>query len=367
MTRLYDTGELVINDRSPVRSGHGAVIKEYPPLTEENPYIFASFSERPWNDDAQSITSVRFGSEVAPASMAFWFADTNLSSINWSNCNTENLTSLRTAFARTKLSEVVLPPMPALTNLRFAFSEVAPLTRADFSNVGANNVTDCNSVFKGSYALEVVDLSGLAGTVEDSGFMFGNMTATAPNMGVRTIYATEELNFADATSSNNMFRSCVDLVGGAGTVYDANYRDKTYAHIDGGVSNPGYFTNKSGIKTELYVGSEPLSNFMNLPQGIGHLEKPIPNLNNITENKPLYCDITVTLTDANGTTKNVVLNGELNPKIEVNSEVSGYADVYAYVHADYNSVRIGIGRTENLSLVLPISLELTNISVYQYL
>lgn len=233
---------MVINDRSPVRV-NGAILEEYEPLTEENPYIFDSVSARPWHGNVSAITSARFGSEVAPASMAYWFADTNLSSINWNKCNTENLTSLRTAFARTKLSEVVLPPMPALTNLRFAFSEVEPLTRADFSQVGASGITDCYSAFKGSYALETVDLSGLAGTVEDSAFMFGNMTATAPNMGVRTIYATEDLDFRSASASNNMFRSCVDLVGGAGTVYSDSHKDKEYARIDtGSLGYTGYFT-----------------------------------------------------------------------------------------------------------------------------
>ena len=39
-----------------------------------------------------------------------------------------------------------------------------------------------------------------------------------------------------------MFRSCGSLVGGKGTTYDANHVDKAYAHIDGGTSNPGYFS-----------------------------------------------------------------------------------------------------------------------------
>ena len=41
-----------------------------------------------------------------------------------------------------------------------------------------------------------------------------------------------------------MFYNCTSLVGGQGTTYDANHIDKTYAHIDGGPSNPGYFTEK---------------------------------------------------------------------------------------------------------------------------
>ena len=42
-----------------------------------------------------------------------------------------------------------------------------------------------------------------------------------------------------------MFKNCTNLVGGKGTTYDANHVDKTYAHIDGGPSNPGYFTAKN--------------------------------------------------------------------------------------------------------------------------
>ena len=42
-----------------------------------------------------------------------------------------------------------------------------------------------------------------------------------------------------------MFGECTSLVGGQGTTYDANHIDKTYAHIDGGPSNPGYFTEKN--------------------------------------------------------------------------------------------------------------------------
>ena len=39
-----------------------------------------------------------------------------------------------------------------------------------------------------------------------------------------------------------MFYGCTSLVGGAGTTYSANHVGATYAHIDGGTSNPGYFT-----------------------------------------------------------------------------------------------------------------------------
>ena len=42
----------------------------------------------------------------------------------------------------------------------------------------------------------------------------------------------------------DMFKDCTSLVGGKGTTYDVNHVDVDYAHIDGGTSNPGYFTEK---------------------------------------------------------------------------------------------------------------------------
>ena len=57
-----------------------------------------------------------------------------------------------------------------------------------------------------------------------------------------------------ANSSLEMFKGCTSLKGGQGTTYNANHVDKAYAHIDGGPSNPGYFTYKkpSGIATDLH-------------------------------------------------------------------------------------------------------------------
>ena len=48
------------------------------------------------------------------------------------------------------------------------------------------------------------------------------------------------------TNSGYMFDKCNSLVGGQGTTYNASHVDKTYAHIDGGTSNPGYFSEKGG-------------------------------------------------------------------------------------------------------------------------
>lgn len=38
------------------------------------------------------------------------------------------------------------------------------------------------------------------------------------------------------------FASCNTIEGGEGTGFDIYHIDKSYARIDGGLSNPGYFT-----------------------------------------------------------------------------------------------------------------------------
>ena len=59
-----------------------------------------------------------------------------------------------------------------------------------------------------------------------------------------TIYVGANWNTTNVTSSGSMFYDCTKLVGGAGTTYNSNKTDKTYAKVDGGTSNPGYLTEK---------------------------------------------------------------------------------------------------------------------------
>ena len=66
--------------------------------------------------------------------------------------------------------------------------------------------------------------------------MFCDMT------NLKTIYVSNKFNTNNVTNSSDMFTNSANLVGGAGTKYNSSYVDKTYARIDGGTSNPGYFT-----------------------------------------------------------------------------------------------------------------------------
>ena len=71
-------------------------------------------------------------------------------------------------------------------------------------------------------------------------------------------WSTEKVE--NAYFGYDVFNKCRKLVGGAGTKYDSNHTDYTYAHIDGGSDNPGYFTSagsETGIEA---IHSTHLSN-----------------------------------------------------------------------------------------------------------
>ena len=61
---------------------------------------------------------------------------------------------------------------------------------------------------------------------------------------LETIYAGEGWSTESVTVSSNMFIGCAKLVGAQGSAYDEIHVDASYAHIDGGLDNPGYFTEK---------------------------------------------------------------------------------------------------------------------------
>lgn len=62
---------------------------------------------------------------------------------------------------------------------------------------------------------------------------------------LKTIYTDDKFSTDKVTSSDGMFTGCTTLEGGEGTKYDSSKTDKTYARVDGGTANPGYFTEKN--------------------------------------------------------------------------------------------------------------------------
>ena len=174
-----------------------------------------------WESDGTnaSVTKVVFDPSFAgarPTTTYDWFYDmTNLQSI--------------TGLSYLNTSEV--------TNMAWMFGGCTVLTSLDVSHFNTSKVTLMYYMFGFCENLTSLDLGSFnTSKVTNMYSMFYRCS------NLRTIYVGNGWNMAAVTSSSDMFLNCSSLVGGQGTTYDANHVDKAYAHIDGGPSNPGYFT-----------------------------------------------------------------------------------------------------------------------------
>ena len=125
-----------------------------------------------------------------------------------------------------------------VTNMSGMFSGFTKLTDLNFgSRFDTSNVTDMSSMFSGDTALTSLDLICFdTSSVTNMSKMFENCSSLSK------ITVASDFNTGSVVNSDSMFAGCELLVGGAGTSYNSNKLDKTYARIDGGTDSPGYFT-----------------------------------------------------------------------------------------------------------------------------
>lgn len=162
-----------------------------------------------------------------------------LTSLNLNNFDTSNVTDMRAMFYGSQATTLDVSNFytSKVTNMSAMFYR-SQATKLDLSNFNTSNVTDMSYMFTSS-PVATLDLSSFdTSKVIDMSNMF------ADSVNLKAIYSSNKFNTNAVTSSTDMFSSCSSLVGGAGTKYDSTNVDKTYARIDGGTSNPGYFTAK---------------------------------------------------------------------------------------------------------------------------
>ena len=237
---------------------------------------FDDSNARGWKDACQSITTVVFDESFANCtsitSTARWFDGcSNLTSISGiNNLYTANVTSMRRMFRDcSSLTSIDVSHFNTenVTNMEYMFDGCSGLTILDVSGFNTENVTNMGSMFAGCSGLTTLDVtdfntanvtdisrmfytcSGLT-TLDLSNFNTANAKEDLRHLfmncfSLKTIYAGSGWTTDATTKGDEMFMNCTSLVGGAGTVYDENHTDHTYAHIDGGTSNPGYFTDKN--------------------------------------------------------------------------------------------------------------------------
>ena len=122
--------------------------------------------------------------------------------------------------------------------------------------LNTSEVTKMGNMFMDCGNLTILDLSGFnTSKVTSMNWMFGRCN------NLRTIYVGNGWSTASVAYSNYMFNSCTSLVGGQGTTYDSSHTNATYAHIDGGPSNPGYFTEKVTEAYACYTSSNTTLTF----------------------------------------------------------------------------------------------------------
>ena len=252
-----------------------------------------------WYTDASnmSVTQLVFDSSFAvarPTTTYLWFADmsnltsitgldylntsevtdmyrmfyrcSSLTSLDLSNFNTAKVENMESMFQRcTSLGSLDVSSFNTamVTNMNKMFLYCSSLTGLDVSSFNTANVTAMYQMFYRCTGLITLDLRNFnTSHVCDMGYMFSNCTALttlylssfntsqvtniesmfAGCSNLVTIYVGSGWSTASVTASDSMFMYCSNIKGGKGTTYDAHHVDKAYAHIDGGASNPGYFT-----------------------------------------------------------------------------------------------------------------------------
>ena len=187
-------------------------------------------SEREWGHVAETIESVVFNE-------------------SFSNCNSITSTSawffgciqLRTIIGLNYLNT------SNVTEMNSMFYSCSSLESLDLSSFNTSSVKDMTAMFWGCYSLRILNLSNFSTSSLISGGL-GGMFVDCSSL--TTIYAGNWDTSKETSPSWGMFAGCSNLVGGNGTHQDENHVDYTYAHIDGGSNNPGYFTDINAEPSE---------------------------------------------------------------------------------------------------------------------
>ena len=246
---------------------------------------FSSFNAVSWYSHAYWLSKVRFDSSMAECtnitSTAYWFygftelttiegleyLNTSnvtdmagmfghcyqMTSIDVSHFDTSNVTDMSAMFNMCyNLSSIDVSHFNTsnVTNMESMFNYCKKLTILDLSNFNTANVTNMSRMFESCQELKRLDLSSFnTNNVTNPWSMFSGCSS------LTRIYVSDQWKASSLGYTSGMFSNCTSLVGGAGTVYDSNHTDGSYAHIDGGTDNPGYLTER-GIEPYAVLSSD---------------------------------------------------------------------------------------------------------------
>ena len=171
-----------------------------------------------------------------------FYGCSGLSSLDLSGFNTQNVTDMTSMFSMcSSLKSLDLNKFDTqnVTSMSQMFYECG-LEYLDLSSFDTHSVSDMSGMFACCRHLTSIDISSFnIQNVTDMSIMFNECDALS-SIYCNDDWSANENNF----DSGGMFSCCTQLVGGAGTTFDWEHTDATYARPDS-PETPGYFTSVS--------------------------------------------------------------------------------------------------------------------------
>ena len=191
-----------------------------------------------------------------------------ITSIDLSNFNTSNVLTTTAMFSGMENIESINVSTfntSKVEKMNSMFSNMKKLKALDLSNFNTSKVEEMYRIFENTSSLEQLNLSSFnTRLVTKFSYMFAGMTKIKELdlSSFDTSYVSRSISmdhmFKDDISlekiivsgklkkryvaSAPMFENCYNLVGDMGMTYDPDKISSTYAHVDCGGSNSGYFT-----------------------------------------------------------------------------------------------------------------------------
>ena len=163
-----------------------------------------------------------------------------LENLDVSHFDTENVTRMTSMFwwcRNLKAIDVSRFNTEKACDTGWMFNGCMSLEKLNLTNFNTANDTLMTNMFYACTTLKELDLRSFnTAKVKEMDWMFRFC------WNLETITVGDSWTTALVTAADSVFYGCESLVGGAGTKYDESRIDYTYARVDGGLSNPGYFT-----------------------------------------------------------------------------------------------------------------------------
>lgn len=199
-----------------------------------------------WFSDCSNLNSIE-GMEYLNTSevinMRYMFANcSKLTNIDLNHFNTQKVYDMSYMFANcTKLTNIDLSHFNTqnVTHMLYMFANCTKLSKVDLSHFNTQKVTQMDGMFALCENITELDLSSFNTSEVMSMY---NMFHECKKL--KTIFVSNKWVDNLIRGEHPLFTNCPKLIGGKGTKFTPEKTDKEYARIDGGISAPGYFTEK---------------------------------------------------------------------------------------------------------------------------